>query len=129
MKAIVFALTILSASLAFASGDLSNPVDLGQPGALERLKTEQPLRYAAVSEILRVAERIPCKAGELEAIKTRYDVRDWQCTFLVMTSYPPKRHLTFALEGTRYVATVTLNDAGGKIVPAVENAAAKNAGR
>jgi hypothetical protein len=120
MKAIVFALTALSASLAFAAGDLSNPIDLGRPGALERLKAEAPLRYAAVSEILRVAEHTPCKSGELEVLKARYDVRDWQCTFLVMTSYPAKRRVTFALEGTKYVATVTLQDADGKIMPALE---------
>jgi hypothetical protein len=38
-----------------------------------------------------------------------------------MTSDPPKRRLSFELEGTHYVATVTLQDTEGRSIP-VRNA-------
>ena len=102
---------------AWAAG---GPIDLGRPGVLDQLKQERPAHYLAVTRILQVAEKTPCKDGELQILKVQYDVRDWKCNFLVLTSYPAKRHVSFDLEGTKYVATVTLKDADGKIRPAVE---------
>jgi hypothetical protein len=35
-----------------------------------------------------------------------------------MTSHPPKRRLSFALDDTRYVTVVTLTNVRGDVVPA-----------
>jgi hypothetical protein len=42
------------------------------------------------------------------------------CTMLLLTSNPPKRRVTFALEGERYVAVVTMKGTEGRILPAIE---------
>ncbi|MGE5616341.1 MAG: hypothetical protein ACM3X5_05440 [Bacillota bacterium] len=120
MRTLAALLGILFVVPSWAAGGSSDPIDLGRPGVLERLREDRPAQYLAVTQILRVAEKTPCKEGELETLKVQYDVRDWKCSFLVLTSYPAKRHLSFALEGTRYVATVTLKDVDGKIRPAVD---------
>ena len=85
--------------------------------ALEKLKAERPAHFRAISEVLRVVERVPCGNAEVTSLEARFDVRDMACNFELMTSHPPKRRLSFTLEGTSYVAVVTLKDTGGKSVP------------
>ena len=46
---------------------------------------------------------------------------DQVCVTLLMTSNPPKRRVTFALEGERYVAVVTVKGTEGRVFPAVES--------
>ena len=104
-----------------AAGTSSQPVDLNRQGALEELKLERPKHYAAITGVLRAVERMPCERGELETLKARFEIAELACSIPLMTSYPPKRHLSFELEGTHYVATVTLQDAAGQVVP-VRNA-------
>jgi hypothetical protein len=36
---------------------------------------------------------------------------------IVLTSYPPKRRLSFALDDTHYLAVITLINVDGAIVP------------
>lgn len=93
-------------------------IDLNQPGALEQLQQTRPKHFEAITGVLRVAERLPCKAGQFETLKVRFDVRDLACNFIVLTSYPPKRRINFRLDETSYVALVTLKDTEGKLVPA-----------
>jgi hypothetical protein len=116
----IIGIAVLSALMtsAGAAGDAWHPIDLNRPGALEQLKVERPRHYMAISEVLRAAERVPCKDHELETLSARFDVREMACNFLLMTSDPPKRHLSFELEGTRYVAVVTVKDTGGRVVHA-----------
>ena len=117
MKSISIAIAITAAAAlpVFAAG---SPIDLDRPGALDQVKRERPLQFEAISQVLRVAERLPCKEGELATLRTRFDVRDLACTMLLMTSDPPKRRVSFALGGERYVAVVTMKDTGGRVVPA-----------
>jgi hypothetical protein len=87
-----------------------NTIDLDKPGALEQLKLSHPQQYQAVSAVLRASERMPCKSGEMEALRVRFDIRDWECNLIVLTSWPAKRHVNFEFDGTGYAATVVLKD-------------------
>jgi hypothetical protein len=111
---IAFAIVLTSAVPAVAAG----PIDLDRPGVLDRVKRDRPEQFEAISQVLRVAERLPCKEGELKTLRTRFDVRDLACTTLLMTSDPPKRRVAFALGEERYVAVVTMKDTGGHLLPA-----------
>ena len=93
-------------------------VDLDQPGRLDRLKVERPKQYEAVTEVLRASERMPCKEGEMRVLKAKYDLREMSCNAILMTSYPPKRRVTFELEGTSYVSVVTVKGTEGRATPA-----------
>ena len=93
-------------------------VDLDQPGMLDRLKVERPRQYEAVAEVLRASERMPCKEGEMRVLKAKYDLREMSCNAILMTSYPPKRRVTFELEGTSYVSVVTVKGTEGRAMPA-----------
>lgn len=122
MKAIrnLIAIAAAAALPALAAGGSKGPIDLDRPGALDQVKRERPAQFEAISQVLRAAERLPCSEGELKVLRTRFDVRDLACTMLLMTSDPPQRRVTFALGEERYVAVVTMKDAGGHLVPAKE---------
>lgn len=115
----IVSIAVLSAIIATASaaGNMSQPIDLNQPGALEKLQTERPEHFRAISEVLRVVERVPCGNLEVRSLEARFDSGDMACHFTLMTSYPPKRRLSFSLEGTSYVVVVTLKDTGERTVP------------
>ena len=52
-----------------------------------------------------------CKPGEPKLQNTKLqsgDGRDISCDMLLLTSNPPKRALSFTLDGTPYVAIVTI---------------------
>ena len=110
----------MAAPSAAAEDWNASPVDLNRPGALEMLKRERPRHFEAASEVLKVAERLPCQDGEFRVLQARFELKDLACTLVVLTSDPPKRRIHFELEGTKYVALVTLKDARGTLRPAVE---------
>ena len=93
-------------------------VDLDQPGVLDQLKVERPKHYEAVNEVLRATERMPCKDTEMRVLKAKFDLKELSCNALLMTSYPPKRRVNFAVEGTSYVAVVTVKGTEGRAMPA-----------
>ena len=110
MRIVAFASTFLIVgSFALAGG--APRVDLDRPGVLNQLKQEHPQRYQAVSALLRASEHAPCQGGEIELLKTRFNVKDLECAMMVLTSYPAKRHVSFELDGINYAATVVLKDA------------------
>jgi hypothetical protein len=92
-------------------------VDLDVPGALARLKGDQPARYERVMALLRDAQRLPEKQVE-GWIRTRYDADAVQLGQMLLVSYPPKRRLSFSLEKTAYVATIVVALPKPRIVPA-----------
>ena len=92
-------------------------VDLDAPGALARLRSEQPARYEKVLALLRDAERLPEKQVE-GWIRTRYAAESVQLGQMLLVSYPPKRRLSFSLEKTAYVATIVVALPKAEIVPA-----------
>ena len=111
-----FAIAMTAALPAFAA----TPIDLDRPGVLDQVRRERPARFEAISQVLRAAERLPCKEGELKTLRTRFDVRDLACTTLLMTSDPPKRRVAFAVGDEHYIAVVTMKDTDGRLLPAKE---------
>ncbi|MGH8143445.1 MAG: hypothetical protein ACREU2_13125 [Steroidobacteraceae bacterium] len=96
-------------------------VDLNVPGTLDALKRRRPADYARIVAIL---------AG-LQQHRNR-DVPRWMATTfnaknvmyapLWLTSFPPKRRLSFSLDGTRYRVVVTITRDGARVFPIDENA-------
>jgi hypothetical protein len=118
MRIVVIALTSTLMASANAGGSFEQLIDLNRPGALEQLKLDRPKHYAAIAEVIRIVERVPCENREVETLKARYDITQWACKFMLLTSDPPKRRLSFQLEETRYVALVTLKGTQGRVIPA-----------
>jgi len=118
MRLIVIAATSTLIASANAGDSVWQPIDLNRPGTLEQLKLERPNHYAAIAEVFRVVERVPCENREVETLKARYDITQWACNFVLLTTDPPKRRLSFQLEETRYVAVVTLKNTGARVFPA-----------
>jgi hypothetical protein len=110
MRSIAFAPAFLIiGSFALAHG--SPRIDLDRPGVLDELKQQHPQRYQAVSALLRASEHAACKGGEIELLKTRFNIKDLECGMMLFTSYPAKRHVSFELDGVNYEATVEFKDA------------------
>ena len=118
MRIIVALVVSTVMASASATGTTLQPVDLNRPGALEQLKVQRPKHYAAITEVLRAVERVPCRPGEFETLKAQFEISELACNVVLMTSVPPKRRLSFELEGTHYVATVAVQDTAGQVVPA-----------
>jgi len=100
-----------------AAGDLtlSRVVDLDKPGALEALQQLNPMHYEKIRQIVTGILQQPDVAvpGWMRA---NFDARGVLYSQIEMTSYPPKRRLSFELDDTRYVVVVTLTR-DGKITP------------
>jgi len=91
--------------------------DLDRPGALETLRLSNPAHYIKVRQILdgvflRSDAEVP------RWMQTNFQAQDVQYGPIVLTSHPPKRRLSFALDATRYEGTVVLTNVRGEIVPA-----------
>jgi hypothetical protein len=103
-----------SAWAATPGGD--GVVRLDGPAALAELRAKNPTHYALATRIMAEANHL-CKsvAGQLQ--HTQPD--DASCTgVLLSTSNPPKRQITFRLDQTVYIATVTVTDDPPRLVAA-----------
>ena len=92
-------------------------VDLSEPGALEALRLTNPTHHAKVWQILDGVLARP-DAEVPRWMQASFDARDVSYVPVVMTSYPPKRRFSFALDATRYEAILTLTNVRGAILPA-----------
>ena len=107
---------IALAALAFWAGStvaapVQSPhseVNLDRPGALEAIEQSNPAHYAKILVIMRVAQMEPCKhVPTILKTKEGIGVDDVRCdSFVLLTSYPPKRHMTFVLDDVRYTSNV-----------------------
>ena len=102
-------LTPLALALVLGPLTAGAATDLSRPGALDAIREQHPERFARIEGILRAAERLPCMTPEFErAMKTGHEAEAARCSVMLKTSYPAKRMVSFTLDGTRYVATVTM---------------------
>jgi hypothetical protein len=91
-------------------------VDLNESGALEALRQSNPTHYEKIRRILdgilqQPDTRVP------RWMQVNFDARDVTYAPVVLTSHPPKRRLSFALDATRYEAIIVLTNVRGDIVP------------
>ena len=100
-----------------AAPRLGPVIDLDRPGVLETLQRSNPAHYAKVRQIIEGVVR-RSDADVPRWMQASFNAHDVTYAPIVMTSYPPRRHLSFALDRTRYEAIVTLTNVRGEIVPA-----------
>jgi hypothetical protein len=110
MRKLILAAFMCSASMCWADQPvaavvLKPPVRLNSPADLAQLRKTNPDHYARAVRLMGSANRF-CKNGEPKLQNA--DGRDISCATLLLTSYPPKRALSFTLDGTPYVAIVTI---------------------
>jgi len=98
MKLLLAAIVLLLCSCALA--DAPQPwraVDLDRPGALEALKLDHPGHFAKVEKILSEAPQRPY-ASVRGWMRTEFDARDVDTSYLMKTSYPALARITFTLD-------------------------------
>ena len=120
MARLVVALVLALCSTTVAvAGDVTprGVIDLNEPGTLEALQRANPPHYQKVTKILEEILRRP--ASDVPRwIQTSFAARDVRYRPVVLTSHPPKRRLSFALDATRYEIVITLTNVRGDVVPA-----------
>jgi hypothetical protein len=95
---------------------LGRHVDLNESGALEAVARSNPAHYEKIRRILDGILQQP-EASVPRWIQVNFDGRDVTYAPVVLTSHPPKRRLSFALDATRYEAIIVLTTVRGDIVP------------
>jgi hypothetical protein len=92
-------------------------INLNEPGALEALQRDNPAHYLTVHQILDNLLKQP-ESQVPRWLQTTFNAKDVRYIRVLLTSYPPKRDLSFTLDDTRYKARLTLINDRVKIVPA-----------
>jgi hypothetical protein len=113
----IFALAGLWTALVAA--DAARPgqrVDLNAPGALEALNQSRPAHFEKVRKILEGVLQRPDRDVP-RWMQVSFGASDVDYRPVVLTSHPPKRRLSFALDDTHYEAVVTLTTVRGEVVP------------
>ena len=90
-------------------------INLNKSGALEALEQSNPTHYEKLRKILDGILQQPDTAVP-HWIQTSFDARNVSYTSVLLTSNPPKRRLSFALDETRYEAVLTLTKLRAEIV-------------
>jgi hypothetical protein len=108
-NAVVFAAV---AALGPFEASARGPVNLDRPGALERLKGENPAHYERASGILLAATEMPCQVDEFPKImRVKFKAKDANCGVMLRTSDPAQRRISFVLDNTQYVAVIRMKKA------------------
>lgn len=104
-------------SAVAAAGDATpgRTINLNEAGALEALQHYNPTHYEKVRRIVEGIFQQPGTAVP-RWIQTNFDARNVSYAPILLTSDPPKRRLSFALDNTHYKAIVTLTNVRGEIV-------------
>ena len=108
--------TILLATLAFFAAPALAQTDLSRPGALERLRSEQPRHYEAVLEVARIGQTATCSEEDVEQVKAGHGLAKLDCGFVNSTTNPPSRRVRFEVDGNSYVITVRLSDTAPRLI-------------
>ena len=94
----------------------SRTIVLDAPGALEALQRSNPAHFDKIRRMLGGLRQRP-DAEVPRWMEVSFGARDVSYVPVILTSHPPKRRLSFALDRTRYEMILTLTDFGGAIVP------------
>ena len=90
-----------------SSGPPGATVDLNWPGAMDRLKRDNPAHHKKVQAILASASTLPSPRAE-QFVRATYDAKDVFFGPVVLTSDPPKVDLRFRLDDVVYSKRVML---------------------
>ena len=119
MKTILTMALLVLTSVAIATAadiGLRRTVDLDVPGAMERVRAANPDHFDKIAKMIEGVTQQPDTAVP-RWLRVNFDARDVNYRPIVMTSYPPKRRLSFALDDTHYLVVITLINVDGAIVP------------
>jgi hypothetical protein len=115
-RALLLALALYATAPRAAEVNSSQAVNLDTPGAMDALARDNPAHSAKIRQIMDgLQER---RDVEVPAwIRTSFDAQEVLYTPMVRTSYPPKKRLSFTLDGIHYSATITLKNTPPVRVP------------
>jgi hypothetical protein len=110
-------LTCVATMATAADIGLRRTLDLDAPGAMERVRAANPAHFDKIVKIIEGVTQQPDSAVP-RWLRVNFDARDVGYRPIVMTSHPPKRRLSFALDDTRYETVVVLTNTTGTVTPA-----------
>jgi hypothetical protein len=93
-------------------------VDLGAPGALDRIASENPRHYRQLRKILAASSQIECDEMPGRLYVSFGAVGNCTAPNTLLTSFPAKRRVSVALDDTNYVANVEIRTEAGRLIPA-----------
>ena len=92
-----------------AESHSEGPLNLNGSGVLEKLQQNNPEHYQKIQEIIAGLYKQP-DSGVPHWIQTTFNAQDISYRPILLTSYPPKRRISFTLDNTHYKAILTLTD-------------------
>ncbi|MGZ5038576.1 MAG: hypothetical protein ACXWG1_00225 [Usitatibacter sp.] len=100
--------------------DIKRTIDLDRPGALDAVAQANPEHHRKLVGIIEAASDVDCREMP-KMLAVKYGALG-SCTapHMLLTSLPPKRHLSFTIDDTEYVVNVALRGEPAKMVPAGE---------
>ena len=121
MKRMLGALLAVGFPYAVQAAETYRHVDLGDPHALDAIQAANPAQYEKVIGIVqRVATSVSCETLP-QMLKVQYGADELRCAgYVILTSYPAKRHLSFKLDDTQFAGNVVLASKPGTLMKAVE---------
>lgn len=81
---------------------------------LEELKTSNPAHYERALKVIDETSR-PCEHGAWQSRPIQERVSFECSTFLLQTSNPPKRQVSFLVDDTLYIANVVLKQSDARV--------------
>jgi len=112
-----FSLCAAAACYASDTTPADQTIRLFTPADLEKLHSTNPDHWRRAEKLIAAANQY-CPVGTPKTQSADLRSNQVNCGHLDMTSNPPKREITFNLDGTHYVALVTLTASPAKPVPA-----------
>src|SRR5258707_9785374 len=110
------------AASAYAATPARTVVDLDRPGAMDALEQANPEHFRRVSGVIDLASEMPCFTPQFAKLSwAKFDAESAGCGVMLLTSYPAKRQLSFAIEETLYRSTVSIKSTE-RLVPLLEKA-------
>ena len=110
-----FVFFIITCMVPVVSHSIPNTINLNQPGVLKMLQQENPEHYRKIREILAGLDN-QRESKVPYWIQTEFNARDVLYGPVLLTSLPPKKHISFTLDNTHYEALLTLTDFGPQIL-------------
>jgi hypothetical protein len=111
---------VLTSGSATGQADLTcrTADDLNGPGALDRLRIGKPADYARIMRIIAGVTRHP-DLDVARWIGATFHAGNVSYLPLWLTSFPPKRRLSFCLASSGYTVVLTLTSDGAHVSPAL----------
>jgi hypothetical protein len=107
MRAAMIAVCVCSATLTWARDAvvINPPVRLDTQQELDNLRATNPSHYARAKRLI-AAANTQCPPGQPRLQSTELKSGHLSCGQVLLTSNPPKREISFTLDGISYAALV-----------------------